>query len=129
MTRTMNTTDTTQAQNNYPFATKGQIKARIESDGDFAKECLLVVYDRQTEYEQEAKTTVVKNRRGFMSSHAVRGANLALKIRAGEWLNPEEEELVQSIASSYTKQLASHFRQESLAERPELAEQAKVFGL
>jgi len=129
MTRTMNTTDTTKAQNLYPFTTKAQLKARIESDGDFAKSCLLVVYNRQTEYEQEAKTTVVKNRMGFMSSHAVRGANLAMKIIAGEWLNPEEEGLVQSIASSYCRQLASHFRTAALAERPELAEQAKVFGL
>ena len=124
-----NDTTATAASNNYPFITKAQIKARLATDGDFAKECLLVMYDRQTEYEQEAKTTVVKNRRGFMSSHAVRGANLALKIRAGEWLTPDEEALVSSIASSYTKQLASHFRSQALAERPELAETAKVFGL
>jgi hypothetical protein len=115
--------------NTYPFFTKSQIKSRIAVDGDFAKQCLLVVYDRQTTDEQEEKDTKYRNRRGFMSSHAVRGANLALKIRAGEWLTPEEEGLVQSIASSYTKQLASHFRCQALAEKPELAEQAKVFGL
>jgi hypothetical protein len=115
--------------NLYPFATKKQIKTQIEADPEFARQCLLVIHDRQTEVEQERKETINKNRRGFMSSHAVRGTTLALKIRSGEWLNPEEEGLVVSIASSYTKQLASHFRAAVLAEKPELAEQAKVFGL
>lgn len=125
----MTITTTSGAQNLYPFVTKAQLKSRIEADLDFAKECLVVMYNRQTEYEQEAKTTVVRNRRGFMSSHAVRGANLALKVLSGEYLNPDEESLLQSIVSSYTKQLASHFRSQTLAEKPELAEQAKVFGL
>jgi hypothetical protein len=125
----MTITTTSGAQNLYPFTTKAQLKARIEADLDFAKECLVVMYNRQTEYEQEAKTTVVRNRRGFMSSHAVREANLALKVLSGEYLNPDEESLLQSIVSSYTKQLASHFRSQCLAEKPELAEQAKVFGL
>ena len=115
--------------NLYPFATKAQIKERIASDPEFARECLLVIHARQTEPEQERKETISRNKRGFMSSHAVRGTNLALKILGGEYLNPEEEGLVPSIAASYTKQLASHFRTQALAEKPELAEQAKVFGL
>jgi pyruvate/2-oxoglutarate dehydrogenase complex dihydrolipoamide dehydrogenase (E3) component len=115
--------------NLYPFATKAQIKTQIDSDPEFARECLLVIHARQTEVEQEKKETINKNRRGFMSSHAVRGTELARKILGAEYLNPEEEELVVSIARSYTKQLASHFRQVTLEEKPELAEQAKVFGL
>jgi len=115
--------------NLYPFATKSQIKTQIDSDPEFARECLLVIHARQTEVEQERKETINRNRRGFMSSHAVRGTELARKILGAEYLNPEEEELVVSIARSYTKQLASHFRQVTLEEKPELAEQAKVFGL
>jgi hypothetical protein len=125
----MNTTDTTKAQNLYPFTTKSQLKARIAADDDFVKECLVVMYNRQTTDEQETKDTKYRNRRGFMSSHAVRGTDLANKVLGGEWLNPEELDLAREIVKSYTKQLASHFRQESLAERPELAEAAKVFGL
>ena len=115
--------------NLYPFATKAQLKARIDTDPEFARECLLVIHARQTEVEQERKETINKNRRGFMSSHAVRGTELARKILGAEYLNPEEDELVVSIARAYTKQLAAHFRTAALAEKPELAEQAKVFGL
>jgi len=115
--------------NLYPFLTKNQIKERIASDPEFARECLLVIFRRQTEPEQNAKETILRNKRGFMSSHAVRGTTLAMKILGGEWLNPDEEGLVTAIAGSYTKQLASHFRQAALEERPELAAAAKVFGL
>jgi hypothetical protein len=119
----------TQNSNLYPFATKAQIKERIAADPEFARECLLVIHSRQTEPEQERKETISRNKRGFMSSHAVRGTELARKILGGEYLNPDEEELVVSIASSYSKQLAAHFRLAVLAEKPELAEAAKVFGL
>jgi hypothetical protein len=123
------TNTTTTASNLFPFATKAQIKVQIAKDQDFARLCLLVIHARQTEPEQERKETILRNKRGFMSSHAVRGTNLALKILGGEWLNPDEELLVTAIASSYTKQLASHFRAVTLAEKPELAAQAAVFGL
>lgn len=122
------TTNTT-SSNLYPFASKRQIKERIANDQSFAHECLLVIYRRQTEPEQERKETINRNKRGFMSSHAVRGTTLAVKILAGEWLNPEEEGLVTAIAGSYSKQLGEHFRTQALAERPELAETARMFGL
>lgn len=125
----MTTTTTTVASNLYPFLTKNQIKNKIANDTEFAHECLLIIHARQTEDEKETKDTKWKNRRGFMSSHAVRGTTLANKLLAGEWLNPDEETMLTGIVGSYTKQLAAHFRQAALADRPELAEQAKVFGL
>lgn len=113
--------------NNYPFLTKGQIRERIWGDAGFAEGCLLVLYVNQTEDEREKKDTVYKNRRGFMSSHAVNGSNLALKILGGEGLTPEETGKVQAMASRYTTQLARHFRSEKLAADPGLAEKAACF--
>jgi len=113
--------------NNYLFLTKNAIKTRLETDSDFRHEAMVVLLDRQTSEEQETKTTKNKNARGFMSSHAVRGTAVAMKIRNGEELTEEDEATVLKIAPRYSKQLASHFREQALAENPELAAQAAAF--
>jgi hypothetical protein len=111
----------------YPFVTKSTIKSRLATDNAFVLQCLAVMYSRQTASEQEAKNTVVRNRAGFMSSHAVRGSVLAVKA-AGEGLTEEETEAARDLVSRYTKQLACHFRQEAIAADPDLAEAARVFS-
>lgn len=111
----------------YPFLTKAQIAAQIGSDFQFACSVITTLYDRQTTFEQETKSTLNKNRRGFMSSHAVNGTKLALKIRAGEELNDEDVARVHEIAPRYTKQMADHFRAQAIAENPELAAKAACF--
>lgn len=111
----------------YPFVTKSTIKARIESDDAFMLQCLAVLYSRQTSHEQDTKSTQDRNRRGFMSSHAVNASTLAVKA-AGEGLTEEETVKARAIVSRYTKQLAAHFRQEAIASDPSLAEAARVFS-
>ncbi len=111
----------------YPFVTKSIIAARIEQDDAFMVECLGVLYARQTAFEQDTKSTLNKNRQGFMSSHAVRGSTLAVKA-AGEGLTEEETDKARGIVCRYTKQLASHFRQVAIEADPSLAEAARVFS-
>jgi hypothetical protein len=111
----------------YPFLTKSAIKARIEGDDVFMLECLAVLYSRQTSHEQDTKSTQDRNRKGFMSSHAVNASTLAVKA-AGEGLTETEVSKARDIVSHYTKQLASHFRQEAIASDPSLAEAARVFS-
>lgn len=111
----------------YPFVSKSQIKSRLATDNAFVLVCLAVMYSRQTAYEQDAKNTVVRNRAGFMSSHAVRGSNLAVKA-AGEGLTEEETEAARDLVSHYSKQLAAHFRAEAIAADPSLVEAARVFS-
>ena len=115
--------------NGYPFVTKRQIADHLESSEDFRNEAMLVLYRRQTEDEQETSETKWKNRRGFMSSHAVHGTRIAKALLAGEPLSDEDRGRVSAIACRYTKQLAAHFRAEQLAAQPELAEKGKVFGV
>jgi hypothetical protein len=117
------------SSNNYPFLTKAQIKQQIAEDDSFVVECLVVMHNRQTQHEQDAKTTQDRNKRGWMSSHAVRGTELALKVLGGEDLSEEELGKARVMVGSYSKQLASHFRQARLAEEPALAATAAVFGV
>ena len=119
------TTNTT--SNRYPFASKSEIKARITNDPAFAITCLVTLYGLQTEHEQATKTTVNKNHRGFMSSHAVNGCKLAEKMIAGETLTDEETAKATEMVSHYSKQLARHLRDEAVAENPDLAKEAAVF--
>ena len=111
----------------YPFVTKSTIKAQIASSDAFVLQCLAVMYSRQTAHEQETKSTLNRNRAGFMSSHAVKGTTLAVKA-AGEGLTSEETEDARALVSRYTKQLAAHFRAEAIAANPDLAEAARVFS-
>lgn len=111
----------------YPFLTKAQIAANIANDFQFACLVITTLYDRQTTFEQETKSTLNKNRRGFMSSHAVNGTKVALKIKAGEALLPEDQAHVDAIAPRYTKQMADHFRAAAIEADPSLAEKAACF--
>ncbi len=111
----------------YPFATKAQI---LDSQSDFATclEHLDQLYVAQTSDEQQQESTFVKNKAGFMSSHAVTGSKLAVKARSGEALTPEEQDNVRSIVCRYGKQLASFSRQAAIAKNPELAKIAAIFS-
>jgi len=111
----------------YPFRTKRQILEQLETDDTFLVECLGILYQRQTTDEQETKETKYRNHRGFMSSHAVNGTRLAEKMLSGEEWMPEEWDKVRGIVCRYGKQLAAHFRAETLVNNPELAAQSACF--
>jgi hypothetical protein len=126
----MTTTTTTKiaTANLYPFLTKAQIKARLETEPGFRYEAMAILHTLQTEFEQNTKSTRDKNRQGFMSSHAVNGSRVAEKIKAGETLTPEDEAIVQKIAPRYTRQLAIWFRAKAIVEQPELQAVAALFS-
>ncbi len=130
---TTNTNTTTNSvnvtSNGYPFATKAQIKAELDASFDVRCWAMVTLYKMQTAYEQNNKTTVVKNRNGFMSSHAVNGTRVALKLLAKEELDEANVELINKIAPRYSRQLAVIARQAALESDPSLAEKAAVFGV
>ncbi len=113
---------------NYPFATKAQILASQKADFDTCLTHLEQLYAAQTAEEQDAKDTRVKNARGFMSSHAVTGSTLAVKVRSGEALTPEEQDKVRSIVCRYGKQLAAFSRHAAMEANPELKKIAEIFS-
>lgn len=124
---TETTTPKTTTGNKYPFRTKADILSQLESDDDFVIECMGILYQRQTEDERETKETKYKNRRGFMSSHAVNGTRLVEKMVAGEEWTEEDWGKARGIVCRYGKQLAAHFRAETLAANPALAAESACF--
>ena len=116
------------AANLYPFLTKTSIKIRLNSDPTFRLEAMVILYALQTAYEQDTRSTRDKNRQGFMSSHAVNGSRVALKIKSGEELSPEDEAHVAGIAPRYSRQLAVYYRAKAIAEQPELQSIANLFS-
>ena len=107
MTNTMTATS-------YP--SRAQITTRIAEDDVFMLECLQVMYCRQTQHEQDTKSTLNRNRAGFITiSHAFDGSTLAVKARQ-EVLSEDELSKARSIVCRYGKQLASHFRQVAITE-------------
>jgi hypothetical protein len=119
---------TNNSGNLYPFVTKAQIKAKLESDPEYRKEAMAILHTLQTEHEQATKSTLSKNRQGFMSSHAVRGSEVAVKIKAGETLTAEDWEIVNKIAPRYSRQLATFARAQAIANDPALAKTAALFS-
>ena len=120
---------TTNNAASYPFLSKAQIKDRLAQDPDFVRECALIMQDRQTAYEQATLTTKDRNRKGWMSSHAVNGGKLTAKLRQGEALEAEEWLKLQEMVSHYGKQLASHFRKAAIEANPTLKAAAAIFGV
>lgn len=116
----------TTTKKQYPFVTKAQLAVRLQ-DFAFCCEAMAVLFDRQTAFEQDTSSTLSKNRRGFMSSHAVHGTRIARALRAGEPISEEDVPRVLAIAPRYTKQLADHFRQLATEADPALADQAACF--
>jgi hypothetical protein len=112
---------------NYPFATKAQILAS-QADFEVCKRHLITLFQAQTADEQESQDTKYKNRRGFMSSHAVTGSQLASKVISGEELTEEEVEKVRTIVSRYSRQLAAFSREAAIAANPELKKIAEIFS-
>jgi hypothetical protein len=114
--------------NLYPFVTKKTIKAKLDTDQAYRIQAMAILHTLQTEHEQATNSTVVKNRQGFMSSHAVKGSKVALKIKAGEPLSPEDLDVVDTIAPRYSRQLATFARAQAIAADPALAATAEMFS-
>ncbi len=111
----------------YPFKSKNAIAAELEASNAFVLSCLQIMQSRQTSAEEESKATISKNARGWMSSQAKKGTELATKART-EGLSYEECEQARALVSRYTKQLAAHFRDEQIAADPSLKEIASLFS-
>jgi len=112
---------------NYPFETKAQILAAQE-DFEVCKRHLVTLYQAQTADEQDEQNTKFKNRRGFMSSHAVNGSKLALKVIGGEEITDEDVVAIRGIVCRYGRQLAAFSREAAIAANPELKAIADIFS-
>lgn len=118
---------TTISANLYPFLTKNALKAKLEEPA-FQLEAMTILYSLQTQHEQATDSTLLRNRAGFMSSHAVHGGRIARKIIAGEELSSEDMGRVATIAPRYSRQLACYFRTKAVEANPALKAVASLFS-
>lgn len=112
---------------NYPFATKKQILAQLDSDRGFLFACFDYLQACQTTPEQERSVTIHSNKAGWMSSHATTAAKLAAKKAEGT-LDAEDEQKIHTMVCRYTKQLAAKARRDAIAANPELENIAAIFS-
>ena len=130
----------TASGNLYPFMTKAMIKARLLEEPDFMVESLLILHTLQTEHEQATRSTLNRNKMGFMSSHAVHGSRIAEKVKnaltmgdglglaMATCLTIDDWAKIQTIVPRYTKQLAAYHRAKAIAEDPALKSAATAFS-
>lgn len=110
----------------YPFVTRRELVARLESEPVFMKECAGVL---QARTEQRAAGRAPAGKAwGWMSSERVVAGRLTAKSKIG-MLSEEEESKLTALASRYSRQLADHFRALALVENPGLSAAAERFGV
>ncbi|MEI9937280.1 MAG: hypothetical protein WDO69_08635 [Pseudomonadota bacterium] len=110
----------------YPFVTRKQIVARLESEPAFVKECASIL---QARTEQRAAGGAPSGKAwGWMSSERVVAGRLTAKSKIG-MLSEEEESRLAKLVARYSRQLADHFRALAVAEDPGLSEAAERFGV
>lgn len=110
----------------YPFLTRKQVHARIESEPAFMGTCARIL---QTRTEQRSAGTAPPGTPwGWMSSERVVAGRLVEKMSVG-MLSVDDEAKLAKLVSRYSRQLADHYRTIALVENPELSAAAVKFGV
>lgn len=112
----------------YPFVGQKAVKAALEASDELQGLTVQLMFALQTESEQLARDTEVKNRAGFMSSDAWHGSRLAVSLKVGSELPPEDVERVTRIACKYSKQVTVQLRRFAMMQDAKLAAYAAVFS-
>jgi hypothetical protein len=110
----------------YPFTTRREIAARLESEPAFVAECASVL---QARTEQRASGGAPPGKPwGWMSSERVVAGRLTAKSGIG-MLSVDDEAKLAKLVSRYSRQLADHFRALAISENPALSVAAEKFGV
>ena len=124
----------------YPFIGEKGVRRALEDNPSLRIVNAVLMYWLQTETEQAAKETVLKNRRGLMSSHAATGTKVIEAALSG--VLDEESEFradgirftgasayLEHVGGRYAKQLAIALRSFAIAQEPELGVTAQMFSV
>jgi len=110
----------------YPFVTRRELVARVESEPAFMKECAGVL---QARTEQRAAGSAPTGKAwGWMSSERVVAGRLTAKSCIG-MLSVDDESRLAKLVARYSRQLADHFRALAIQAHPGLAVAAERFGV
>jgi len=86
--------------------TKESIAALLCRSDRAVERAMVVLYERQTQYEQQTSTTNQYNDRGFNACHARFGSKMARVVKGGHTIFPAYMPKARKIALHYTRQLA-----------------------
>ena len=112
----------------YPFVGQKAVKAALESNEELQLLTVQLMHALQTEEEQKARDTEVRNKCGFMSSDAWHGSRIAETLAQGGELSLEDADRIPKIACKYSKQLTTQLRRFAMIDDPKLAAYAAVFS-
>jgi hypothetical protein len=112
----------------YPFVGQKAVKAVLESNDEVQALTVQLLHALQTEQEQAARDTEVRNKAGFMSSDAWHGSRIAEALNNGDELAMEDVERIPKIACKYSKQLTTQLRRHAMVQDAKLAAYAAVFS-
>jgi hypothetical protein len=84
--------------------TKIEVWTRLQGDDEFLLQCLLILYQLQTDYEQISKSTTETNRVGFNKGDASFLGEMAVKVKSSlrDYNWPKVVELVNLNFSNIT---------------------------
>lgn len=108
--------------NGYPFVTRRQIIERLDTDPAFVRECVSILHRRFVDRD------ILSPPAGWMVSHRKAGEDVYTKL-SSDTANAGDVTVAAKLAKRYAKQLCKVFRDEQLAENPQLAGAAAVFGV
>ena len=125
----------------YPFVGEKGVRRALDDRPELKMVNAILMYWLQTENEQATKSTVVKNRRGLMSSHAATASKVIEAVLAGADLDPDQvykadgasftgtSAYLEHVGGRYAKQLSVALRSWAIAQEPELGVTAGMFSV
>ncbi len=98
---------------------KAKIRSLLETSDKAVCRAMEVLYDRQTQDEQQASDTRHSNRMGFRAGgHAISGSYFGRWVKSGRKLTGHHLEKAREIALHYTQQLADVANAKASAAQP-----------
>lgn len=131
---------TTTNSRSWPFVGEETFRQALLRDRELAMASFMLQYTLQEEVEVGARETLLKNKRGFMSSHAKTATRVAEAIVSGEAIPLPDggfradgqrfqtmEDYAAHVGSRYAKSTLRACIEVMCAQDPELAKRVAVF--
>lgn len=82
-----------------------EMKELLETNDEVLRRCVIALYEQQTDEEQDAEETIVKNGAGYNGADAKIMSSLAQFAIKNKFLTPKQTALARKKIMKYIKQL------------------------
>lgn len=80
----------------------------MKGDQEFLERCIMLVYQHQTDQEQQVRTTQEINHQGFNKADAPLMTKMAEQLMLGHHLTPLQVEVAEAVMGKYARQLGNY---------------------